>query len=226
MTRPSALLAAAIALVAALACGCANDRQSAANAAGEAEPGSVQPPAQEQPARKPAPEVKPAIRDPEPPRGVEDRVPEKPKVKTIERFAWADGTPLRSRTLPGGLAVQDFALGDGPEVTLGATVNVEFIARTPDGYICDTTAVRPQGPVLAVYGANYRGAPADLIIDRLPPGWRDGLVGMQAGGKRRLVIPYALLYGEAGRPPRIPPATDITYDIELNWFSLPVEKKP
>ncbi len=211
-----------MALAAALACGCASDQRAAADASSRAATDA----SPEGPAQKPAPEIKPAIRDPEPPRGVEDRIPEKPKFKTIEKFAWAEGSPVRSRTLPGGLVVQDFVLGDGPEVTPGATVNVDFIARTPDGYICDTTAVRAQGPVLAVYGANYRGAPADLLIDRLPPGWRDGLLGMQAGGKRRLVIPYALLYGEAGRPPRIPPATDMTYDIELNWFSLPVEKKP
>jgi peptidylprolyl isomerase len=47
------------------------------------------------------------------------------------------------------------------------------------------------------------------------PGWDQGFGGMKVGGKRRLFIPYQLAYGDMGRPPVIPPKSDLIFDIEL-----------
>ncbi|VDL96808.1 unnamed protein product [Schistocephalus solidus] len=46
-------------------------------------------------------------------------------------------------------------------------------------------------------------------------GWDQGLIGMCEGEKRRLLIPADLGYGSAGSPPKIPPDSDLIFDVEL-----------
>jgi peptidylprolyl isomerase len=71
------------------------------------------------------------------------------------------------------------------------------------------------------------GTKFDSSLDRSEPfafrqgvrgviaGWDSGFAGMHVGGKRRLFIPYQLAYGERGRPPVIPPKSDLIFDIQL-----------
>jgi hypothetical protein len=48
------------------------------------------------------------------------------------------------------------------------------------------------------------------------PSWtRFAFEGMRVGGRRRLIIPYQLPYGELGRPPVIPPKAELIFDVEL-----------
>jgi len=47
------------------------------------------------------------------------------------------------------------------------------------------------------------------------PGFDNCCEGLRVGGKRRLLIPYQLAYGEKGREPRIPPKSELIFDIEL-----------
>jgi peptidylprolyl isomerase len=50
---------------------------------------------------------------------------------------------------------------------------------------------------------------------RVIAGWDLGFEGMRVGARRRLFIPYQLAYGEAGRPPVIPPKSELIFDVEL-----------
>jgi peptidylprolyl isomerase len=83
----------------------------------------------------------------------------------------------------------------------------------------DAVRVRYVGPPpgsAAPGGAQDRGAPFDFVLGegQVIEGWEEGVVGMQVGERRRLVIPPALAYGDRGREGVAPDAT-LVYEIEL-----------
>lgn len=97
----------------------------------------------------------------------------------------------------------DREVGTGAEVTSGDRIVVHYVGTLDDGTEFDSS--------------KGRGKPLELNIGlgMVIKGWDRGIVGMKQGGKRRLVIPYALAYGEEGRPPKIPPKATLTFEIEL-----------
>jgi len=98
----------------------------------------------------------------------------------------------------------DIMEGKGPEVPPGARVRVHYTGRLLNGEKFDSS--RDRGKPIAF--------PLSGVID----GWKLGIPGMKVGGRRKLVIPYQLAYGERGFPPAIPAKATLVFDVELLAF--------
>ncbi len=76
-------------------------------------------------------------------------------------------------------------MGDGPEATPGATVNVHYL-----GVEYETGEE---------FDASWnRGESINFPLRSLIAGWQQGIPGMKVGGRRKLVVPPELAYGPAG----------------------------
>lgn len=108
------------------------------------------------------------------------------------------------------LNITELKAGTGPAIKAGQTAVVHYT-----GWLYSEEA------------PEHKGRKFDSSLDRNDPfafpvgggqviqGWDQGLVGMQVGGQRRLVIPAELGYGSRGAGGVIPPNATLVFDIEL-----------
>ena len=104
---------------------------------------------------------------------------------------------------PSGLRYQDLSSGEGAEAAAGSTAVVHYTGWLTDGKKFDSS--RDRGEPFA-----FRLGAGQVIA-----GWDEGVAGMRVGGRRKLVIPASLGYGQAGAPPVIPPGATLVFDVEL-----------
>jgi peptidylprolyl isomerase len=105
---------------------------------------------------------------------------------------------------PDDLEITDLVEGDGPEAAAGSTVKVHYVG------VAHSTGEE--------FDASYnRGEPLEfrLGIGQVIKGWDDGVQGMRVGGRRKLVIPPHLGYGERGAGAVIKPGETLIFVCDL-----------
>ena len=107
-------------------------------------------------------------------------------------------------TTASGLIYEDLVVGEGAAAQAGDTVDVTYTGYLTDGTVFDSNVDSGQ-PFEFQLGAGYVIA-----------GWDEGLVGMQVGGSRLLVIPPDLAYGATGSGGVIPGNATLTFSVILN----------
>jgi len=103
-----------------------------------------------------------------------------------------------------GLKIIDITVGTGAEAKFGDSVTVNYTGwLSSDGTKFDSSL--------------DGGTPFEftLGVGEVIAGWDEGVATMGVGGKRRLIIPADLAYGERGSPPKIPPDAELTFDVDL-----------
>ena len=100
------------------------------------------------------------------------------------------------------LLIEDILPGEGKEVVKGALITTHYTGWLEDGTVFDSSL--------------EKGRPFQCVIGtgRVIKGWDQGLMGMRVGGKRKLLVPSALGYGER-QVGCIPVNANLIFEIEL-----------
>jgi len=125
-------------------------------------------------------------------------------------------TPPPSPEVDATLGVTEILPGSGDPAVSGDWVRVHYT-----GWLQDPA--RPEGKGRQFDSSVDHGQPFlfQLGAQSVIRGWDLGVTGMRPGSRRRLVIPSALAYGEAGAGGVIPPGATLVFDVELVDFRRP-----
>ncbi|MGD0959318.1 MAG: FKBP-type peptidyl-prolyl cis-trans isomerase [Methylomonas sp.] len=118
-----------------------------------------------------------------------------------EAFLLENGKKPGVVTTASGLQYQIINEGAGKQPAATSNVTVNYQGTTIEGKEFDSSY--------------KRGAPATFPLNRVIPGWTEGLQLMKEGGKSRLFIPSNLAYGERGAGRDIGPNAALIFDVEL-----------
>jgi FKBP-type peptidyl-prolyl cis-trans isomerase len=105
------------------------------------------------------------------------------------------------QTTESGLQYIILEEGSGPKPAENDTVRVHYEGTLTDGTVFDSSYERDE--------------PEEIPLDMVIPGWAEGIMLMNVGGKHRLYLPSDLAYGERGAGQVIPPYSTLVFTVEL-----------
>ena len=115
------------------------------------------------------------------------------KIKELSQDAVTTASGLSYKVINSGSGTAN------PKAT--DVVKVHYTGMNIDGSVFDSSV--------------ERGQPVQFPLDKVIPGWTEGLQLMVVGDKWTFVIPANLAYGAGGRPPVIAPNATLIFEVEL-----------
>ena len=114
---------------------------------------------------------------------------------------------------PTSLVIRDLLVGNGEVARPTDTVEVRYVG-----------ALYKTGEV---FDASWKNgtAPIEFALSRVVPGFAGGIVGMKLGGRREIVIPAALGYGDVAQP-GLPAGSVLVFVVDLTGISRPDTGQP
>lgn len=122
-------------------------------------------------------------------------------IQKGEAFMKENATRKEVKTLASGIQYEVLKEGTGEMPKLTDKVKTHYHGTLIDGTVFDSSV--------------QRGEPASFPVNGVIKGWQEVLQLMKVGSKWKVVIPYALAYGERGAGQQIAPYSTLVFEIEL-----------
>ena len=130
------------------------------------------------------------------------------RAVVIVAALWLGACGSDTPTEPETWTAEDLVVGEGTAAAPGDILTVHYVGTLDNGDVFDNSYIRGEAFTFRL------GAGAVI------PGWEYGVVGMRVGGKRRLVLPPSLAYGDRANG-SIPGNSRLHFDIELIALNRP-----